>query len=68
MTASLPLNVFATDVQNGTACAWSGIGLRHLASADRQCTGKRPSDQCRSRIATMPLALSRRTYALIAFW
>ena len=39
MTALLPLNVFATEAQNGIACTASGIGLRHLASADGQCTG-----------------------------
>jgi hypothetical protein len=36
MTASLPLNVFATDVQNGIACAASGIGFWHTACADEQ--------------------------------
>ena len=36
MTASLPLKVFATDVQNGIACAASGIGFWHMACADEQ--------------------------------
>ena len=36
MTASLPLNVFATEVQNGIACAASGIGFWHTACADEQ--------------------------------
>jgi hypothetical protein len=33
-TASLPLKVFATDVQNGIACAASGIGFWQVACAD----------------------------------
>ena len=36
MTALLPLNVLATDVQNGMASAASGIGFWHTASADEQ--------------------------------
>src|SRR3984885_15845172 len=36
ITASLPLNVFATEVQNGIAWAASGIGFWQVASADEQ--------------------------------
>ncbi len=64
MTASLPLNVLATEVQNGIACAASGIGFWQVASADEQPEEfpvYSPSVQCRSRMATMPLALSRLT-------
>jgi hypothetical protein len=64
MTALLPLNVFATDVQNGIACAASGIGFWQVASALEQPEEfpvYRPSVQCRSRMTTMPLAFSRLT-------
>ena len=64
MTASLPLNVLATDVQNGIASAASGIGFWHTACADEQPDEfpvYSPSVQCRSRMATMPLAFSRLT-------
>ncbi|MDX6389182.1 MAG: hypothetical protein QOJ73_245 [Streptosporangiaceae bacterium] len=36
MTALLPLNVLATEVQNGIACAASGIGFWQIAWADEQ--------------------------------
>ena len=36
MTASSALNVRATDLQNGTDCAASGIGFWHTACADEQ--------------------------------
>src|SRR5690348_617714 len=64
MTASLPLNVAATDDQNGTDWAESGIGFWQVACADEQPAEfpvYRPSVQCRSRIATMPLVFSRLT-------
>jgi len=64
MTALLPLNVLATDVQNGMAWAASGIGFWQVASADEQPAEfpvYSPSVQCRSRMATMPLAFSRLT-------
>src|SRR6516164_10841274 len=63
-TASLPLKVFATDVQNAIACAESGIGFWHTACADVQPADGPvycPSVQCRSKIATMPLEFSRLT-------
>src|ERR1039457_4355836 len=69
MTALLPLNAVASDDQNGTDCAESGIGFWQVAWADEQPAELpvyRPSVQCRSRIATMPLSLSRFTYALMA--
>src|SRR5215475_1226185 len=68
-TALLPLNVLATEVQNGIVCAESGIGFWQVACADEhpaELPVYRPSVQCRSRIATMPLEFSRLTYALIA--
>src|ERR1039457_3558498 len=68
-TASLPLKVFATDVQNGIAWAASGIGFWQVAVAAAQpdeLPVYTPSVQCRSRIATRPLEFSRLTYALIA--
>ena len=34
MTSSLPLNVRATDLQNGTAWAASGIGFWQAACAE----------------------------------
>ena len=36
MTASLPLKACATEVQNGIACAESGIGFWQTACADEQ--------------------------------
>ena len=64
MTASLPLNAVATEVQNGTDSAVSGMGFWQIASAEEQPAEVpvySPSVQCRSRIATMPLSLSRFT-------
>ena len=64
MTASLPLNAVATEDQNGTDSAESGIGFWQIASADEhpdEFPMYRPSVQCRSRIATMPLEFSRST-------
>src|ERR1017187_7596740 len=64
MTASLPLNAVATEDQNGTDSAESGIGFWQVASADEQpdeLPVYRPSVQCRSRMATMPLEFSRLT-------
>src|SRR5580692_1074095 len=71
MTASLPLNVLATEVQNGIACAASGSGFWHTARGDEQPEDGRVYDASvpfRSRIATMPLAFIRLMYALMAFW
>jgi len=65
------LNVLATEIQNGIACAASGIGFRQVAWDDEHpedgpvCC---PSVHCRSMTATMPLVFSRLTYALTAFW
>src|SRR5579863_3235263 len=70
-TASLPLKALATEAQNGIAWAASGIGFWHTACADEQpAEGPvyAPSVQCRSRIATMPLSLSRFTYCSTACW
>ena len=64
MTASLPLNAVATDDQNGTASAESGIGFWQTASAEEQpdeLPVYTPSVQCSSTIAVIPLALSRFT-------
>jgi hypothetical protein len=64
MTASLPLNVLATEDQNGMACAASGIGFWQVAWADEQPADGpvyAPSVQCRSRMTSMPLAFSRPT-------
>ncbi len=44
MTASLPLKVFATDVQNGIAWAASGIGFWQVACADEH-PAELPSEQ-----------------------
>src|SRR5436305_490886 len=70
-TASLFLNALATEVQNGMACAASGMGFWQVACAEEQPADEpvyAPSVQCRSRMATRPLALSRFTNALTAFW
>src|SRR5215469_4924024 len=64
MTPSLPLKVVPTDRQNGTAPAASGIGFSQVACAEGQAEVVPvylPSVQCKSRIATMPLALRRLT-------
>src|SRR5450432_106495 len=64
ITASLPLNTVATDVQNGTDCAASGIGFWQVAVAAGQpdeVPEYTPSVQCKSRIATMPLSFSKLT-------
>src|ERR1019366_2475173 len=64
MTASLSLNAVATEDQNGTDSAESGIGFWQTASAGEhpeEFPVYSPSVQCRSRIATMPLAFSRLT-------
>src|ERR1700761_5792834 len=70
-TELLPLNVVATDDQNGTDCAASGIGFWHVASAEAQpdeLPVYRPSVQCRSRMTSNPLLFNRLTYCLIAAW
>src|SRR5436305_10962445 len=68
------LNVLATEVQNGTAVAASGIGFWQIAcdaSTPMLFDGTThassrllytPSDQCRSRIATSPCRCSVATY------
>src|ERR1700722_11039830 len=64
ITASLPLNVFATDVQNGIAWAASGIGFWQGACADEHPADGPVEAQSvpgRSRSATMPFELSRLT-------
>src|SRR6266567_148148 len=64
ITALLPLKVLATDVQNGTDCAESGIGFWQVALTSEQpapLPAYIPSVQCRSRMATMPLEFSRPT-------
>src|ERR1035438_7348588 len=64
ITASLPLNAGATEDQNGTDCAESGIGFWQVASAEEQPDEfpvYTPSVQCSSTIATIPLEFSRFT-------
>ena len=62
MTASSPLNARATDDQNGTDSAASGIGFSQSAW-DELHPGPlyAPSLQCRSSITMMPLAFSNWT-------
>src|SRR5215470_11134590 len=69
MTALLPLNVRATERQNVTDCARSGMGFWQVARAEVHIAHGpeyAPAVQCRSRIATMPLRFSSRTYAATA--
>ena|SRR5450755_2552829 len=64
MTESLPLKVLATDDQNGTDSDESGMGFWQMASADEQPAEfpvYRPSVQCSSTMATIPLEFSRFT-------
>jgi hypothetical protein len=64
-TASLPLNVFATPVQNCGAYRASGTGFWQVACSSVQCqsgpVAYAPQVQCRSRITLRPLATSRST-------
>src|ERR1022692_3023075 len=64
ITASLPFNAVGPQGPNGTDCAASGIGFWQVACADGQpeeVPVYTPSVQCRYRMATMPLSLSRLT-------
>src|SRR5580704_13018720 len=64
ITASLPAKVAATEDQNRIDSPESGIGFWQTASAEAHPEDGpvyAPSLQCRSRIATMPLAFSKLT-------